>query len=802
MIKNYLKIAYRSLLKRRLYSLLLVSSLAVGFAFTFVLGNFILGELAINQQVKNLENHYLLKSKWVSDDMGPPITTVSALAEYLKTNYPDLVKNHYTFDAVSTNVQNKEKVFRESIQLGSSTVFNMFGFTLLHGNPETALTQPDAMVISQKMAIKYFGKTDVLNQSLEVASFSGEKRFFKITGVLGEVPQNSVTYLVSNDVPILMSEESLRFFNRYDNSWNRWDNTYLVSFLELQDGVSPEQLTTPMRKAIAANSTKQISENLTPELSPLKSLYLDKDNGFNRKNIYTLIFIGLLTLLMAVVNFVNTFIGNISERLREVGVRKSLGSQAFKLSFQFILESVLLSSISFLVALLLYFLLSPVLSDVLGKQLPSLTETSSFVLLSGVGFALIVGILSALYPAFKLTRTSVTLALKNRIDQVNGSSKIRQTLTMVQFAVALFIMGATIVINRQIDFVFNKDLGYNPSGLIYVSSPRDWTEAGTNRILAAKEEFKKLPLVENSSLSFEIPDGKVGQQSALYLPQQGEENAIQSPLIQVDESYAATYDISLAAGEFFDADQAGVPEIILNESAANALGFKKINTAIGEMLHIGIYNADFRIKGVVEDFHFYSVHEQIRPLAFVNVRVTNLFRYLAFRIPKENEAEAIAGLSAMWKGKFPDTAFEYKFMDDVLDEMYSSETRLKKASGIAIALSIFIVLMGILNTVSLHLVRRTKELGIRQILGATSLEINWLFLREQLVTFVIGSVVAIPAVYFVMKNWLQNFAYQTDLSVSYFLLAITGFATVVGIIVIAQVVRTIRKNPVKSLRSE
>jgi putative ABC transport system permease protein len=459
------------------------------------------------------------------------------------------------------------------------------------------------------------------------------------------------------------------------------------------------------------------------------------------------------------------------------------------------------------VALLLYFLLSPILSDILGKQLPSLTETSSFVLLSGVGFALIVGILSALYPAFKLTRTSVTLALKNRVDQVNSSSKIRQTLTMVQFAVALFIMGATIVINRQLDFVFSKDVGYNPSGMIYVSSPRDWSEAGTNRMLAAKEEFKKLPLVENSSLSFEIPDGKVGQQSPLYFPQQGEENAIQSPLIQVDESYAEAYEIDLAAGEFFNANQSGVstpgvPEIILNEAAAKALGFKDLNTIIGEMLHIGIYNADFRIKGVVHDFHFYSVHEQIRPLAFVNVRTTNYFRYLSFRIPKENQTEAISSLSGLWKKKFPDTAFEYKFIDDELSEMYASETRLKKASGIAIFLSVFIVLMGILNTVSLHLVRRTKELGIRQVLGASFAEINWLFLREQLVNFVIGSVVAIPAVYFVMKNWLQNFAYQTDVEASYFVLAILGFATVIGIIVIAQVARAIRKNPVRSLRSE
>lgn len=802
MLKNYFKIAWRNLLKRRTYSLLLVSSLAVGFGFTFVLGNFILGELAINQQVKSIENHYFMKSKWVSEDMGPPITTVAALAEDLKVNYPELVKNHYTFDGVNTNVQNGEKVFKESLQLGTANVFDMFGFSLLHGNPKTALMQPDAMVISQKTARKYFGKTDVLNQSLEVASFSGEKRFFKITGVLDEVPQNSVTHLVNNEVPIFMSEQSLRFFNRYDNSWNSWSNAYLVSFIELQDGISPDQLLAPMQKAIEANSPERISKNLTAELSPLKTLYLDKDKGFNRKNIYTLIFIGLLTLLMAVVNFVNTFIGNISERLREVGVRKSLGSQAFQLSFQFILEAIIISLISFLIALVLYFLLSPTLSDVLGKQLPTLTETSPFILLSGVGFALFVGVLSALYPAFKLTRTSVTLALKNRIDQVSGSSKIRQTLTMMQFAVALFIMGATIVINRQLDFVFNKDLGYDPSGLVYVSSPRDWSEVGTNRMLTAKEEFKKLPLVENSSLSYEIPDGKVGQQSALYLPQQGEENAIQSPILNVDDSYAATFNIDLAAGIFFDANATTEPEIILNEAAAKALGFKDLTSIIGEMVHIAIFNGDFRIKGVVKDFHFYSVHETIRPLAFVNVRTANLFRYLSFKIPKENQTEAIASIAASWKEKFPDTAFEYKFMDDALGEMYTSETRLKKASGIAISLSIFIVLMGILSTVSLHLVRRTKELGIRQVLGASFSEINWLFLREQLVNFTIGSVVAIPAVYFVMQEWLQNFAYRTDLSVSYFVLAIIGFATIVAIIVIAQAARTIRKNPIKSLQSE
>ncbi|MFT6478763.1 MAG: putative ABC transport system permease protein [Spirosomataceae bacterium] len=802
MIKNYFRIAWRSLLKRKLHSLFLVSSLAVGFAATFALGNFILGELAVNEQVKNVGNHYLVKSKWVSEGMGPEITTISALAENLQTNYPELIKNHYTFDGVSTNVQNGDKVFKESLQLGSASIFDMFGFSLLHGNPKTALTQPDVMVISQKTAMKYFGKTDVVNQFLDVASFSGEKRSFKITGVLGDISQNSVTHLVTDELPILMSEESLRFFNRYNDNWESWSNTYLVSFVELQDGVTADKLQIPLQKALSDNAPKQISESLTAVLSPLKSLYLDNDNGFHRKNIYTLMFIGLLTLVMVVVNFVNTFIGNASERLREVGVRKSLGGRTLQLSFQFVLEAILISSVSFLLALGLYFLLNPLISEALGKQLPDLSQTPLLLVLSGFGFALSVGILSALYPSLKSVNTSVTTALKNKVDQLNGSSTIRKSLTVIQFAVALFILGATIVITRQINFVFEKDMGYEPSGLLYVSSPRDWSPAGTNRMLAAKEEFKKLPLVENSTLSYEIPDGRVGQQSALYLPQQGEEKAVQSPLLQVDESYADTYGINLAAGSFFDASEPGEPEIILNESAVKALGFEDPTAIISELLHTQIYNTDFRIKGVVKDFHFYSVHEQIRPLAFVNVRNSNFFRYLTFKIPKVNQAEAIASLSTEWKKNFPNTAFEYQFIDDVLVEIYASETRLKKASEMAIYLSIFIVLMGVLSTVSLHLVRRTKELGIRQILGASFSEINWLFLREQLVNFIIGSVVAIPAVYFLMKKWLQNFAYQTDLPVSYFLLTIIGFALVVSAIVIIQVTRTIRKNPIKSLQSE
>ena len=220
------------------------------------------------------------------------------------------------------------------------------------------------------------------------------------------------------------------------------------------------------------------------------------------------------------------------------------------------------------------------------------------------------------------------------------------------------------------------------------------------------------------------------------------------------------------------------------------------------MLHIATFNTDFRIKGVVKDFHFYSVHEQIRPLAFVNVRTTNLFRYLSFKIPKENQQQAIANLAITWKEQFPDTAFEYKFIDDELSEMYTSEIRLKKASGIAIYLSIFIVLMGVLSTVSLHLVRRKKELGIRQVLGASFSQINWLFLREQLINFGIGSLVAIPAVYFVMKKWLQNFAYQTDLSTTHFLIAIIGFGLIVSVIIIAQVAQSMRENPIKSLQNE
>ena len=451
MIQNYIKIAWRNLMKRKFYSLVSIFGLSVGITFTLLIGTYIWGELQVNSVLKDVENQYVIQSKWKKSDIGLEITTLAPLGKSLKENFPDLVENYYSFDGITSVVANGDKIFREDIQIGDSTLLKMYGFKLLFGNSQTALNQPNTMVISSEQAIKYFGKLDVVGKYLTAESNSGSKRNFMITGVLDKIPLNSITNFISPKLLILMS------FIGSNDLWGRqqffvWNNPYGVCYIELKKGVKPADLNKPMAQLIKTNAPKNLAENLTPYLVPIKDVYLEANNGVVKKTVFTLTLVALFILLMAIVNFVNISIGNSFTKIKEIGVRKMLGSLKGQIIRQFLAESVLISLFSLIVSLILYEIFQPFFGQILDKEISSLRLISPYFYGICVLLSLSIGLLSGIYPAFVLSNLPSIDSLKGKLKSIKENILFRRLLIISQFTIALFVFVGAVVISKQVNY--------------------------------------------------------------------------------------------------------------------------------------------------------------------------------------------------------------------------------------------------------------------------------------------------------------------------------------------------------------
>ncbi len=803
MIQNYFKIAWRNLMKRKFYSLVSIFGLSVGITFTLLVGTYIWGELQVNSDLKNVENQYIIQSKWKKSDIGLEITTLAPLAKSLRANFPDLVENYYGFDGITSVVSYGDKTFREDIQIGDSTLLKMYGFKLLFGNPQIALNQPNTMVISSEQAIKYFGKLDVVGKSLTAESNSGSKRNFTITGVLDKIPLNSITNFISPKLPILMS------FVGSNDFWGRqqffvWNNPYGVGYIELKKGVKPADLIKPMAQLIKTNAPQNLSENLTPYLVPMKDVYLEANNGVVKKTVFTLTIVALFILLMAIVNFVNISIGNSFMRIKEIGVRKMLGGLKGQIIRQFLAESILISLFSLVVSLIMYEIFHPFFGQILNKEIPSLRLISPYFY--GVCFllSLSIGLLSGVYPAFILSNLPSIDSLKGKLKSIKENILFRRLLIISQFTIALFVFVGAVVITKQVNYFFNKDLGFTKESVVTVRTPRDWSPAGIAKMETIRNEFARLKEVSEVSISYDIPNGSPGNSNALYKMGQDSTQAVFVQTLTSDEKYAETYQIPILAGAFFQSKQENYQpfKIVLNESASKVLGFQNPSDAVGKLVRMHYAPQSFTIAGVTKDFHVGSMHKTITPLFFINVKDNIFFRFLSFKIKAGNLPESMAKIEQKWKELMPNSVFEYTFMDDTLQKMYQSEVQLKKASLVATILSIIIVLLGILGMVALSITRRTKELGIRKVLGASSGSIIMLFLKEFVILMAIAIVIAFPLGMMSMNAWLTNYAYRIELNWQTFMYVGFLFCIVIIAFVSFQTYKLALSNPVKSLRME
>ncbi|HMG68784.1 MAG TPA: ABC transporter permease, partial [Chitinophagaceae bacterium] len=408
MFRNYLVIALRHLTRHKLFSLINILCLAIGLTFSMLIGAYIFNEESVNTTIKNVNNQYVIKSKWKQENSGIDITTLGPLAKTMKEEYPDLVANYYRFDPVTNIVSVGDKHFRTEISAGDTTLVSMFGFPLLYGDPKAAFKNNQSAVVTEDFAMKFFSEKNVINKIFTIQTpADGQKHDFMITAVLKNPPQNTVTNFTGARYQVYLPMDANQYFQGGDKGDN-WSNVYMVNMLQLKKGIQPKDLEKPFAQVLDKYQPPFVKGNLKVALAPMNDYYLKANNGAVEKMITTLSLITLFILVMAIINFVNINIGTSSYRLKEIGLRKVFGSVKMQLITQFITEAWVLTFIAGLLSLLLYQLLLPSFNQILNTELPSffnftLSQVSFLLLLT-----LVVGFISGIYPAFVLSSSAIT----------------------------------------------------------------------------------------------------------------------------------------------------------------------------------------------------------------------------------------------------------------------------------------------------------------------------------------------------------------------------------------------------------
>lgn len=800
MIKSYLKIAFRNLARRRLFSAINILGLAVGIAFSLLIGVYIIKEKQVNADIRNVDRQYLVKSDWKVKEMGLDITTVAPLPKTIKEEYPHLVANYYRFNPVTNVVSAGDKHFKEDIAICDTTLISMFGFPLLHGQAGKTFVDDNSAVITETMARKLFGRTNVINERISIATTIGKEQDYLVMAVMKDLPKNTVTGLLGDNYSVFVPTTGNQYYPGGDPAAS-WTSIFEVGLIELQPGVSAAALDKPFQQVLEKYTADNIKNNLRVKLAPVRDYYQKDNNGAVERVIFTLSLVALFIISMAIINFININIGTSTYRLKEIGLRKVFGGERKQLMLQYLTEAILLTLFSGVLSIVFYESLRPFFGQMLQSSLQPFWQFSWVHFCFFAGLLLAVGILAGLYPAFVLSAVGINQAVKGKMGGSRSSMLLRKTLLVVQFSLAILVFISGLTISQQVSYIFNKDLGYNKDQVLVATAfPKQWDTTGVKRMISLRNGLQQLPVVKDITLTFEVPDrkppGSIDLQSATTA------QPLLIPTFNTDENYANTFGLQMQAGTFFNKKgETHVPgEIVLNQSAAKALGFTA-ESAIGKTVKMAAGTV-FTIKGVVKDFNYSSFNEMIAPLAFVHVEDALGYRFLAIKVAGRDMASAIESIKNKWKELSPNSPFEYFFMDEKFQSLYTSELQLKKATSLATFLNLFIVFMGVFGVISFTIVRRNKEIAVRKVLGADIRSILSLFIKEYAWLILLANLIAWPLAYWFTHQWLQQYVYRIEQNVVPFMVAGVSVFVLAVVLIGVLSLKPATSNPVKNLRTE
>ncbi len=799
MFRNYLIIAYRNLLKNKAFSLINIFGFSLGFVAAIFIALYVIDELSFDQYNSKADRIYRVTESIQQGNGERQVPAAATLvAPAALENIPE-VENAVRMNIFGRLTLGYEE-FRdyENFLTVDSTFFQIFDCRFIEGNAKNALNQPFSVVLTETLATKYFGNESALGKSMYASQFEDE---ILVTGVIEDFPSNA-----HFRPKLLFSMASVFRFEGVRNALeNDWSSNEFATYLLLDDHAQPEAVADQLTALANANRTDEFQNNRY-QLQALNDIHFysqDLENDYTVQGdiAYVYIFsgIGLLILLIAFINYVNLSTARAMKRAKEVGLRKTVGASRRQLRFQFVGESLLIVLITLVFAVTVVQLLTPAFNELSGKTLRlEILDPLVLVILLSVG--LISGMLAGAYPAFYLSRIRPALILRQSSDQKSGQP-MRKVLVVTQFAIAMVLITATVVIYRQMNFIQNTDLGYERAQRLTVdiNTPPLW-----QKYEGVKAAFEQIPGVEKVTVTNRVP----GEWKSI--PQAGvtQDNAITDFLyLAADEDFLPTYGIKLVAGRNFRQSSADSAKVLLNQTAVEMLG---LDDPIGQVIDVTHFEEDkleqafvAEIIGIIEDVHLESVRQKVTP-TMISYYDNPLHRidYYTLQISAENVQQTLADIEKVTLQFDPESPLEYHFLDDKFAELYQKETQTASIVGIAAIIAILIACMGLFGLTLLTVAQKTKEVGIRKVLGADVLHITWLIARQFLMLVGIAFVIASPFAWWATQSWLQEFAYHIDLSIG--LLLLSGFLVLlIALLTISfQTLKAAMANPAKSLRYE
>ena len=806
MFRNYLKTAIRNLLRHKGFSFINIAGLALGMASCILILLWVLDERSYDRYHKNADQLYrvVVKGKMSNREIHFA-TSPAPLARALVDEFPEVLRATRLLRSRNVLVRYREKHINESLILYTDpNFFDVFSIPLIEGNPKEALDLPNSVVITKKAALKYFGSQDPMGKTLTLNNHTD----FRITGLAQDVPAN--THFHTEFFASLVTIPDSRNQNWFSNPYH----TYIVldeeaSAEELQDKL-PEIITKymgPLAKKVMGITMQdfQSSGNTFGYfLQPVIDIHLHSDLEYelepNGSIIYVYIFslVAMFILMIACINFMNLSTARSATRAKEVGVRKVLGSDRPKLIKQFLTESVLLSFLSLLFAVGIVVLLQPFFNALSGKQLDSVL-CNSWALLPGlIAVILLVGFFAGSYPAFFLSSFQPSSVLRGIKTAGIKSIRLRNGLVVFQFAISIMMLVGTFVVYHQLEYTRNKKLGFGKEQLLVIQHAGSLSRNKE----AFRDQMLKTPGIMNLSYSNGIPGRHLGDFTHVAEGATARD-MVRMFLLYADFAYLDTLRMEMIEGRYFSRDRtADKNSVILNETAVAALGMKN---PLGKRLVRGSPESGkselYTIIGIVKDFHFESLHRKIRPLAMYLLPEEDA-RYVSVRLRPENFPQTLASVKKKWNAFVSGQPFEYFFLDDDFDRLYKAEKKVGELFSTFAVLAILVACLGLFGLASFTAEQRTKEIGIRKVLGATVSNIILLLTKEFSKGVLLANIIAGPAAYFAMNRWLQHFAYRISIGPWIFFLAAFMTFFIALITVSFQALKIATTNPVDALKYE
>lgn len=813
MFRNYLFTAFRNMKREKLFTAMNIAGLAIGIGCGLVIYKIIAYELSFDTYHKNYENIYRLITEYNHPQYGTGYGEgqVHPLGEALRNDFTgvDAVMTYYAKDAQVTVIDKNGDPdrFREykGVAYAEPNFFRVFNFDFLAGDPNTALINQKSVVITASLAMKYFkvAESDVASVMGKAININNAADL-QITGVVSDPP-------ATTDIPFTLigsykDQPASNPYFRDGINWNEY-NSNTNCYLELSEGMTSAQLEQLLQDFMVKYSGKERASFAKYELQPLSQLHYDsRVSNYNKRQVsYAMLsvlgVIGLLIVISACINFINMSTAQAIKRAKEIGVRKSLGVKKIQLVRQFLGETVFISFLSSIIGVVIAQFLFMMLEGILGYQLHVEVFTKVTELLFVIGLVIATGLISGFYPAMVMAGMNPIKALKNSLTTQNTSGllSMRRSLVVVQFVISQVLIVSTIVASRQMDYFLGNNAGFDKEAVLIARIPGSPIE----KMLVTKSIMEKVPGVDMVSLSVASPMAQFRVNNEIEHPSIGPDERVDGNLKTADEDYIDLFHLKLIAGRNLP-EQKGTNDAVVTRKLTQSLGYKTPEEALGDSFR---YSGDMELKiiGVVEDFHSVSFHQPLENVILSNLP-WNVFE-IAMKLNTtggnfSDVQNTIDGIKTEWDKLYPEVIFDYTFLDQQIAYMYENEKKTSQLFQIFAAIAVFIGCLGLYGLVSYMANQKTREIGIRKVMGATTGNIFGIFSKEMLMLVLIAFVLASPVAWYIMNSWLQGFKFQVPLSPVFFAAALLVSVLIAFVTIGYRAIAASNTNPVNSLRSE